>query len=164
MATPPREGPPFLLPVDSRLIKGMTEEKGPASARSRKAPPYRRTRYYVRRFDLEHAIRFLKQTLGWSAPRVRHPEQADRWTWLVLAAYAQLRLARSCAEDRRLPWERPQRQRRLTPCWTLRGFAALLAAVGTPAREPKPCGRSPGRPKGHLSGRAKRYPALKKGV
>src|SRR5215210_7162392 len=48
MATPPREGPPFLLPVDSRLIKGMTEEKGPASARSRKAPPYRRTRYQVR--------------------------------------------------------------------------------------------------------------------
>jgi hypothetical protein len=119
-------------------------------------------RAYVRRFDLEHTIRFLKQTLGWTAPRVRHPEQADRWTWLVLAAYAQLGLARSCAEDRRLPWECPQLERRLTPCRTLRGFAALWAAVGTPAREPKPCGRSPGRPKGRLSGRAKRYPALKK--
>ena len=121
-------------------------------------------RAYVRRFDLEHTIRFLKQTLGWIAPRVRHPEQADRWTWLVLLAYAQLGLACSCAEDRRLPWERPQRDRRLTPCRTLRGFAALLAAVGTPARAPKPCGRSPGRPKGRLSGRAKRYPALKKGA
>ncbi|MDP8901821.1 MAG: transposase [Actinomycetota bacterium] len=121
-------------------------------------------RAYVRRFDLEHAVRFLKQTLGWTAPRVRHPEQADRWTWLVLAAYAQLGLARSCAADRRLPWERPQRHRRLTPCRTLRGFAALLAAVGTPARVPKPCGRSPGRPKGRLSGRAKRYPVLKKGA
>jgi hypothetical protein len=119
-------------------------------------------RAYVRRFDLEHTIRFFKQTLGWTTPRVRHPEQADRWTWLVLAAYAQLGLARSCAEDRRLPWERPQLERRLTPCRTLRGFAALWAAVGTPAREPKPCGRSPGRPKGRLSGRAKRYPALKK--
>jgi hypothetical protein len=119
-------------------------------------------RAYVRRFDLEHTIRFLKQTLGWTTPRVRHPEQADRWTWLVLLAYAQLGLARSCAEDRRLPWERPQRERRLTPCRTLRGFATLLAAVGTPARAPKPCGRSPGRPKGRLSGRAKRYPALKK--
>jgi len=41
-------------------------------------------RAYVRRFDLEHTFRFLKQTLGWTAPRVRHPEQADRWTWLVL--------------------------------------------------------------------------------
>jgi len=38
-------------------------------------------RAYVRRFELEHAIRFLKQTLGWTAPRVRHPEQADLWTW-----------------------------------------------------------------------------------
>jgi hypothetical protein len=119
-------------------------------------------RAYLRRFDLEHAIRFLKQTLGWTAPRVRHPEQADRWTWLVLLAYVQLRLARSCVADRRLPWEQPQRSRRLTPCRTLRDFATLLAAVGTPARAPKPCGRSPGRPKGRLSGRAKRYPALKK--
>jgi len=119
-------------------------------------------RAYVRRFNLEHAIRFLKQTLGWTVPRFRHPEQADRWTWLVLAAYAQLRLARSSVADNRLPWERPQHRRRLTPCRTLRGFAALLAAVGTPAGAPKPCGRSPGRPQGRLSGRARRYPALKK--
>jgi hypothetical protein len=27
-------------------------------------------RAYVRRFDLEHTIRFLKQTLGWTTPRV----------------------------------------------------------------------------------------------
>src|SRR5215218_9342792 len=53
-------------------------------------------RAYARRFDLEHTFRFLKQSMGWSTPRVRHPEQADRWTWLVLAAYTQLRLARSC--------------------------------------------------------------------
>jgi Transposase DDE domain len=48
-------------------------------------------RAYTRRFDLEHTIRFCKQTLGWTTPRPRHPEQADRWTWLVLAAM------RSCA-------------------------------------------------------------------
>jgi hypothetical protein len=80
----------------------------------------------------------------------------------VLLAYAQLWLARSCADERRLPWERPQRELRLTPCRTLRGFAALLAAVSTPARAPKPCGRSPDKPKGHLSGRAKRYPHSRK--
>jgi hypothetical protein len=70
-------------------------------------------RAYVRRFDLEQTIRFLKQTLGWTAPRVRHPEQeADRWTWQVLAAYyAQLRLAGAIVADRRLPWERPQLHR-----------------------------------------------------
>jgi hypothetical protein len=118
-------------------------------------------RAYCRRFDLEHSIRFMKQTLGWTTPRVRHPEQADRWTWLVLAACAQLRLARTIVADARLPWERAQRPRRLTPTRVLRGFATLLAVVGTPAKPPKPCGRSPGRPKGSRSGPAKRHPALK---
>jgi hypothetical protein len=37
-------------------------------------------RAYVRRFDLEHTLRFCKQALGWTTPRPRHPEQADRWT------------------------------------------------------------------------------------
>ena len=31
-------------------------------------------RVYVRRFDLEHTFRFLKQSMGWTTPRVRHPE------------------------------------------------------------------------------------------
>ena len=38
----------------------------------------------------EHTFRFLKQSMGWTTPRVRHPEQADRWSWLVVAAYTQL--------------------------------------------------------------------------
>ncbi len=46
-------------------------------------------RLHIRRFDLEHTFRFLKQTLGWTTPRVRHPEQADRWTWLAVAAFTQ---------------------------------------------------------------------------
>jgi hypothetical protein len=117
---------------------------------------------YERRFDLEHTFRFLKQTLGWSVPRVRHPGQADRWTWLVLAAFAQLRLARAHVAEQRLPWERRYDPGRLTPIRVHRGVSALLARLGTPAKAPKPCGRSPGRPKGRLSGRAKRYPAIKK--
>jgi hypothetical protein len=119
-------------------------------------------RAYVRRFDLEHTFRFFKQTLGWTTPRVRHPEQADRWSWLILAAYAQLRLARACVFDRRLPWERRYAPGQLTPCRVRRSVSALLLELGTPAKPPKPCGRSPGRPKGRRSGRAKRYPAFKK--
>ena len=119
-------------------------------------------RAYVRRFDLEHTLRFCKQGLGWTTPRVRHPEQADRWTWLVVAAYTQLRLARPWIADRRLPWERPLEPGKLTPSRGRRALSALLPMVGTPARAPKPCGRSPGRPKGRRSGRAPRYPALKK--
>ncbi len=81
---------------------------------------------------------------------------------LVVAAFTQLRLARPCVEDRRLPWERHYDPGRLTPIRVHRVVSALLMELGTPARPPKPCGRSPGRPKGRLSGRAKRYPALKK--
>jgi hypothetical protein len=119
-------------------------------------------RAYIRRFDLEHTVRFCKQTLGWTTPRPRHPAQADRWTWLVLAAYAQLRLARQVAGDQRLPWERPRPQPRLSPLRVRRGFPQLLARLGSPATTPKPSGRSPGRPKGRPSGPRTRYPAIKK--
>jgi DDE superfamily endonuclease len=119
-------------------------------------------RAYVRRFDLEHTVRFCKQTLGWTTPRPRQPEQADRWTWLVLAGYAQLRLARQVAGDQRLPWERPRPQPRLSPVRVRRGFPQLLVRLGSPASAPKPAGCSPGRPKGRCSGPATRYPAVKK--
>jgi hypothetical protein len=118
-------------------------------------------RSYVRRFDLEHTFRFLKQSMGWTTPRVRYPEQADLWSWLVVASYTQLRLARACVADLRLPWERRYDTGRLTPVRVHRVVSSLLVELGTPAKAPKPCGRSPGRPKGRLSGRAKRYPAIK---
>jgi len=37
-------------------------------------------RAYVRRFDLEHTLRFLKQNLGWTSLRQWYPAQADCWT------------------------------------------------------------------------------------
>jgi hypothetical protein len=80
----------------------------------------------------------------------------------VLAGYTQLRLARAVATDARLPWERPQSQPRLSPYRVRRGFPRLLCALGSPAATPKPCGCSPGRPKGQASGPAVRHPALKK--
>ena len=35
---------------------------------------------FIRRFDLEHTFRFLKQTLGWARARLREQSVADRWT------------------------------------------------------------------------------------
>lgn len=118
-------------------------------------------RAYTRRFDLEHTFRFLKQTLNWTLPRLRQPQQADRWTWLVVMAYTPLRLARPLVVDLRLPWERPLEGSLLTPCRVRRAFSSLVRAMGTPAKPPKPCGRSPGRPQGRRSGRITRYPAVK---
>jgi hypothetical protein len=121
-------------------------------------------RAYVRRFDVEHTFRFLKQTLNWTLPRVRHPEQADRWTWLVVLAYTQLRLARPLAADQPLPWQRPQPAGKLTPERVQRAFSTLLVRLPILASPPKPCGRSPGRPKGKRSGRATRFPAITKAL
>ncbi len=58
---------------------------------------------FLRRFDLEHTFRLMKQTLGWTAPKIRHADTADLWTWLIIAAHTQLRLARPLTEDLRRP-------------------------------------------------------------
>jgi hypothetical protein len=103
---------------------------------------------YLRRFDIEHTFRFLKQVLGWDAPKLRDPAAADRWTWLIIAAYAQLRIARPLAADLRLPWQRPQDPGTMTPARVRRGFRAVRDTVSTPAAPPKPCTPGPGRPRG----------------
>jgi hypothetical protein len=119
-------------------------------------------RAYVRRFDLEHTYRFVKQVLGWTTPKVRTPEQADRWTWLVITAYTMLRLARHLVDDHRLPWQPPLSADRRTPGRVRRGYGHLLARTGTPAKPPQPRGHPPGRPKGRRSAPAPRCPAVKK--
>lgn len=119
-------------------------------------------RAYLRRFDIEHAFRFVKGTLGWTTPQLCTPAQADRWTWLVAAAYTELRLARGLVADLRLPWERPCDPTKLTPCRVRRGFRQLRSALGTPALPPKSRTAGPGRPKGTRRPPRTRYPAVKK--
>jgi len=123
--------------------------------------PERLWRIYLRRFDLEHTFRFFKQTLGLTRPRLRRPEQGDRWVWLVLAAYAQLRLARPLAQDLRRPWERVLGPDRLTPGRVRRGYRRVRRRVGTPAGAAKPARPGPGRPRGRTSVPAPRYPVGK---
>lgn len=103
---------------------------------------------FLRRFDLEHTFRFFKQVLGWDTPKLRDPAAADRWTWLLIAAYTQLRLAAPLAADLRLPWQRPQPPGRMTPARVRRGFRAVRETAATPAAPPRPCKPGPGRPKG----------------
>jgi hypothetical protein len=108
---------------------------------------------FLRRFDLEHTFRLFKQTLGWTAPKSRSPQAADRWTWLVIAAHTQLRLARRLTEDLRRPWERPAPPGRLTPARVRRGFRYLRARTTHPAGAPKPAKPGPGRPPGSTNRR-----------
>jgi DDE superfamily endonuclease len=103
---------------------------------------------FLRRFDLEHTFRLFKQVLGWTVPRIRAAQAADRWTWLIIACHTQLRLARPLADDLRLPWERPATPARLTPARVRRGFRNIRATMPCPAGAPKPSEPGPGRPPG----------------
>jgi hypothetical protein len=103
---------------------------------------------FLRRFDLEHTFRLLKQTLGWTAPKIRTPAAADCWTWLLIAAHTQLRLARPLAADLRRPWEKPAPPGRLTPARVRRAFRNIRGLTALPARAPKPSRPGPGRPPG----------------
>lgn len=103
---------------------------------------------FLRRFDLEHTFRMFKQTLGWIVPQLRDPRSADRWSWAVIVAYTQLRLARDLTDDLRRPWERPALPGRLTPARVRRGFRHLHHRLPQPAAAPKPGKPGPGRPPG----------------
>jgi hypothetical protein len=103
---------------------------------------------FLRRFDIEHTFRLFKQTLGWTAPKLREPAAADRWTWLIITAHAQLRLARPLTADLRRPWEKPLPPERLTPARVRRGFRNLHAKTPSQACAPKPSRPGPGRPPG----------------
>ena len=115
---------------------------------------------FLRRFDIEHMFRFLKQQLGWTRPKLRDPAAADRWTWLVIAACAQLYLARDLAADIRLPWQQPCPPGRLTPARVRHGFRRIRQALPVPASAPKPSRPGSGRPEGSKN----RRPAIRHDV
>ncbi len=128
------------------------------ACRPRPPVPDELWRAYPARYDIEHAFKLLKGTLGLTAAKVRAPGQADRWIRLLMAAHAQLLLARPLSAGLRRPWEKqPDPARPLTPGRVRRGFRNIRRHLGTPARVAKPSRPGPGRPKGSSKGPAPRY-------
>jgi len=117
---------------------------------------------YQRRFDIEHFFRFCKQWLGWTRPAPMLPATAEVWTWVVLVAYTQLRLARPVVVDARLRWEKPVEQAVLSPGRVRRVFRRVHAMVGTPANPPKFTRAGPGRPVGTTRPPRERHATHKK--
>lgn len=117
---------------------------------------------YGRRFTVEHFYRFEKQTFRWNKAQMPDLEPCQRWTDLMGIAYWQLWVARPLVQDVRLPWDRKPRKR-LTPGQVHRVIGGLLAGIGTPARVPKPRGKSPGRRPGDKPAPRPRCPVVKKG-
>jgi len=115
---------------------------------------------YPRRYGQEHGYRFDKQDLLWAAPRLRTPEQMERWTDVVAVVHNQLVLARDRAEAVRRPWE--ARTRGATPRQVRRAMGRIIAQLGTPARAPQRRGKAPGRARGAMVKRAVRYDVVRK--
>ncbi len=115
---------------------------------------------YARRFSQEHGYRFDKQALLWEKPRLRTPQQFERWSYVVAIVHNHLVLARDVVEAELHPWENSHRP--ATPQQVRRAMSKLLPQLGTPARPPQPRGKSPGRAKGSKIGKAKRFAVVRK--
>ena len=115
---------------------------------------------YLRRFAVDHWNRFAKQRLHWTMPNFSTTELVERWSDLMPLLSWQLWLAREIVQDNPLPWQKSQTE--LSPGRVAQGFPVLLAAIGTPAVDPKPRGKSPGWPQSQPRPKRTRYPVVKK--
>jgi len=115
---------------------------------------------YGLRFCQEHGYRFDKQALLWTQPRLRTPEQFDRWSQVVAIVHNLITFARDFIAPELHPWENKQRDP--TPQQVRRGLVKFLPQLGTPASPPKPRGNPKGRKKGALVRKATRFPVVRK--
>jgi hypothetical protein len=115
---------------------------------------------YLRRFTVDHWYRFLKQRLHWTLPKLSTPKQCERWSDLMPLMTWELWLARDIVADHPLPWQKSLNK--MTPGRVAQSMGSILAVIGTPARSPKPRGKSPGWKTGQPRQRRIRCPIVKK--
>ena len=115
---------------------------------------------YRLRYSHEHGFRLDKQVLLWDEPRLRTPEQTERWTQVVACTHNQLVLARPLVAGIYRPWE--TRRSVLTLTQVRRAMPTLLTQLGTPAPPPQPRGKAPGRAKGFHPKPATRHSVIRK--
>jgi hypothetical protein len=115
---------------------------------------------YRLRYSHEHGYRLDKQVLLWDEPRLRTPEQTERWTQIVACTHNQLVLARPLVEGVYRPWE--HRRSVVTLSQVRRAMPTLLMQLGTPARPPQPRGKAPGRAQGFHPKPISHQPVIRK--
>ena len=106
---------------------------------------------YGERFDIEHFFRFGKQKLLMTGFQTPETTSEENWWQLTHIAAAQLWMARHLAQALPRPWERnlpAMKDQEISPTLVQRDFERIIRQIGTPARLPKPRGKSPGRRKG----------------
>lgn len=123
----------------------------PASPQAEPPSPREARAMYGERFGIEHSIRFLKQELGLTAAQFNGTEAEGRiqvWVEMVATAFWFLWALSGLAskDDQKIPkwW----RSGKMTPGTVRKTAAGLLLGLGWKKPEPKPRGKSPGRPGG----------------
>ena len=102
------------------------------------------------------------QRLHWTLPNLRTPEQSERWSDLMPLMSWQLWLAKDIVVETRLPWQSATLN--LSPGRVAQSMFSVLVEIGTPARSPKPRGKSPGWTRGNTRTKPPRDPTVKKRV
>lgn len=117
--------------------------------------------WYLQRWPIEPAIRFCKQRLYWTLPRLQQDVRCDRWTALVDIAYWHIWLVRHLVADCPLPWQKSQSA--LKPERILAGTNVILATLPVVTTPVQPRGKSPGWSPGRHRRRLPRFPPVKRG-
>ena len=112
-------------------VRALPRRVGSSGKETNSLPWLRSARQARLRYSHEHGYRFDKQVLLWDQPRLRTPEQTERWTQVVACAHNQLVLARPLVEGIYRPWET---RRSLGPDLAAGAtrHANLFATVGNP--------------------------------
>jgi len=121
---------------------------------------------YSSRTRLEHFFRFSKQKLLLDSFQTPETKREEIWCHIVHLAYLMLWMAQPLSQHLPRPWERSlpeHKQKIIGPAIVQRGFSRLISQFGSPAKESKPRGKSPGRKKGLHLPRRERHPVVYKG-
>jgi hypothetical protein len=91
---------------------------------------------YFRRFAGDQGYRFAKQSLRWTLPHFKTPEQAEGWSDLLPFMLWELWLARPLVTEKTLPWQKPMR--RLSPGRVRQSLGAIFAPTWPAVSTPRP--------------------------
>lgn len=106
---------------------------------------------YAQRYDIEHLFRFGKQKLLFARSQTPDTRHEENLMWATTLSFAMLYHVRRLAVEIKHPWERHKVlniSRTIPVSQVQRDYNRIIQGIGTPARIPKPRGKSAGREKG----------------